>query len=69
MKMRIIGEVGLNLGIDRRWYVVEKGIVDSDDERIIGSPSGYLTHREASRWKNRYRAVREIQRQGRARAA
>lgn len=59
--MRIAGEVKLHLGIDRRWYVVEASRADSDSHRVVGRPDGYLSHKEASRWRALYRLVRRLQ--------
>lgn len=60
VKMRLLGDIGLHLGLDRRWYVVEQR-ADPDKPRIIGRPEGYPSHHEASRWRRLYRAVRDLQ--------
>lgn len=57
MKMTLRDEIHLHLGTDRRWYVVE----GRHRGRIIGRPEGYGSHREATRWRRLYRAVRELQ--------
>jgi len=58
--MRLRGDIELHLGIDRRWYVVERRTFNPEG-RIIGRPEGYSSHHEARRWRTLYRAVRELQ--------
>jgi hypothetical protein len=59
--MRLRGNIDLHLDTDRRWYVVEQREFAPEERRIIGRPEGYVTHREASRWRRLYREVRALQ--------
>lgn len=59
--MRLSGDIRLELGINGRWYLFHDSKWDPRAPKLLGSPEGYASHVEGSKWRSRFQKVAEVQ--------